>query len=253
MKKIKKYTALALAALLLLASLTLLSSCGGTVRYDDADYKTGGLISDSETVKAIEIVWQSGEVKVEGVLTDKLFVMEDRLPGDDLALRYRLKDGVLSIYPCASGENAARLEKKLIVQIPYAMANALERVTVTTDSADVECSLLTTAALTVTTDSGDVSYMGGAKDATVTTVSGELDMQASGVDALCFTSVSGDADVAIQTAGFKAVMNGGSGEINFDGPISVHQSANIYSYGDQKSTLVFTTKSGEVELSLWKS
>ena len=253
MRKMKKYIASALAVLMLFAALSVLTGCGAAVRYDDKDYTAGGLLTDSETVKAVEIVWQSGSVKVEGVLTDKIFVMEDRLPGDALSMRYRLKDGVLSIYPCAAGENTERLDKELTVQIPYAMANALESISVTTTSADVDFELITTASLTVTTASGDVEYMGGVKTANIVTDSGELDLKASGLDELRFTSDSGDADVALQSAGFKAVMNGGSGEIVFDGPISVFQSGNIYTYGDQKSNLIFTTKRGEVELSLWQS
>lgn len=243
----KKILPLVLALSLLLTLLGALSSCGDKLEYDGEEEFVMGGFSTAETVTAVEILWVKGSVTLSGTLSSKVSVKENYPYKNDGALRYRLKDGVLQIYPCASGADATEVAKDLTVEIPYEMAYALESVKITAQGdVPVGLNMIEAKTLDVTTVSGDVHFKGRLQKANVTTESGSFTADSIKANDLRFTSETGNATLVLHLSGFTAVMQNGEG--SFETGYEAHRNGSIYTFGTQTPSLIFDT-AGKVTLS----
>lgn len=243
---LKKILTCALTLALLLAMLGAFTSCGEKVRYDGEDEFTMGGFSTEETVTSIEILWVKGSVTIAGSLGNKVSVKENYKHRNDNTLRYRLADGVLQIYPCASGTDAEEVAKDLTVELPYAMAYALENVKIVAKGdVAVGMNMIETKTLNVTAEAGNVHYKGRLHKATVTTASGDFSADSMTAEEIRFTSDTGDATLALHLFGFTAVMQDERG--TFASTYEAYKNGGIYTYGTQASTLIFATD-GKVTL-----
>ena len=249
---LKKILAFLLIACLLLCSLSLLTGCAERLKYEEEDtYKAGVLNTPSKGITAVEVYWTSGEVEIRGVLISELgvsgvTVWEDYTADNEYTLRTRIKNGVLQVYPAESGAKLDSIPKKnLTIDLPLDLAYSLERITVTA-LGDTKVTLEKTspAALTVNAEAGDVILQGNPGTVEVTTTSGDLKLTSgkateTSLTSLRFTSEDGNAELSLDSYGFTAKMEGTSGHFTSDYETSA--SGGIYSYGTQKSAMVFHT------------
>lgn len=236
----KKILTCALALALLLALLGVFTSCGNRVKYDGADEFVMGGFSTEETVTSVEILWVKGSVTLTGTLLPKVSVKENYAHRNDNTLRYHLSDGVLRIYPCASGADAEEVAKDLTVEIPYEMAYALESVKIVAKGdVAVGINMIETKTLDVTAEAGNVHYKGRLHKASVTTQSGNFTADSMTAEELRFTSDTGNATLALHLFGFTAVMQDERG--SFESTYETYKNGGIYTYGTQATTLIFAT------------
>ena len=242
----KKISAILLVACMLLGSLFLFTGCADRVKYEDEDsYASGPMNTPNKDITAIEIYWTSGEVEIRGILlsqigTSGVTVWEDYTANNDNTMRTRLVNGVLQIYPSASGTKVDDIpKKKLTVDLPLDLAYRIESISVTAlGDTCVSLDRVNPNALTVNTRAGDVTVNGTPKSVSVTTVGGNLNMTGS-VGSLHFISETGSADLALLSYGFAAVMENASGRFETD--YAVSENGNIYSYGTQSDAFRFDT------------
>lgn len=234
---------------LLVASLSLLAGCAseGKVKYADPDSYSVGSASIDEEITAVEIYWACGSVTLSAELTVDVDVWEDYHYPNSHALRYRVKDGVLQIYPAASGVNDAhKVKKDLEVNLPLAVAASLERVEIKTiGETPVTLKNVKPAQLFISTTAGDVDFLGQLKKAEITTVSGNFKARSIGTESLRFASKTGSADLALHLYGFTAVMENKKG--SFESSYAFYKNDDIYTYGTQETPCVFST-AGKVTL-----
>ena len=246
MKKI--VTGLLILALLA-SSLALFAGCGsaGSVKYADPDSYSVGSGSTTEEITAVEIYWPCGSVNVSGALTVDVDVREDYYYKNDHALRYRVREGVLQIYPAASGVNDAhKVKKNLTVSLPLDIASSLERVEIKTiGDTPVTLKNVKPANLSVQTAAGNVDFQGQLKRAEIVTESGSFKAYSIGTESLRFTSKTGSAELALHLYGYVAVMENAKG--SFESGYECYQNGNIYTYGTQETTCIFST-AGKVTL-----
>ena len=247
----KKILALILVPCLLLGSLFLFSGCAKRVKYDNGDaYSTtsSGLIETEEEIHSVEIYWEGKIVSVIGsLLTDTVKVTEDETEDEDKALHYLVEEGVLKIYPCASGERLGDLSKSLILQLPLTLANSLRslKIEVKGDT-KVQLSTMKPASLEVVAEDGSVSFEDGTLDRVrVETVKGNLTVQAPKVTDLAFLSEVGNANISSRLYGFTAVMHNENGTFTSD--YDMTQNGKIYTYGTQETVFIFDTE-GKIHL-----
>lgn len=242
----KKILALILVPCLLLGSLFLFSGCAKRVKYDNGDaYSTTstGLIETEETIHSVEIYWEGKIVSVIGsLLTNTVKVAEDETEDDDKALHYLVEEGVLKIYPCASGERISDLSKSLILQLPLAMANSLQslKIEVKGDT-KVQLSTMKPASLEVLAEDGNVSFENGTLDRVrVETVKGNLTVRTPKVTDFAFLSEVGNANIDSRLYGFTAVMHNENGTLTSG--YDMTQNGKIYTYGTQETVFIFDTE-----------
>ena len=166
---------------------------------------------------------------------------------EDKALHYLVEEGVLKIYPCASGERLGDLSKSLILQLPLTLANSLQslKVEVKGDT-KVQLSTMKPASLEVVAEDGSVSFEDGTLDRVrVETVKGNLTVQAPKVTDLAFLSEVGNANISSRLYGFTAVMHNENGTFTSD--YDMTQNGKIYTYGNQETVFIFDTE-GKIHL-----
>lgn len=249
--------------LALVLSLGMLSGCGdprelhdtmeeivdhigqedsGGIGYNDVDYDQpetytvgGGEITDP--VKRVEIDWYGGSVTVGCHEKDTVSIQEtsgDTL-SEEFTLRYRVKDGTLSLVYSAPGRlKLGNLKKDLTVLLPQNLT--LEELEIDTGSAPVTGSGLTAQEISVDTASGAVELM----DCQVTdrvgvdTASGSVKAELTGaLKTLSAGTASGDITV---TAGEIAQMEGDTA------------SGSIHITADTLGSVEIDTASGDVEI-----
>lgn len=234
---------------LLLSSLSLFVGCGasGEVVYEEADTYSVGSARVEDKITAVEIYWVSGSVTLKGALTTKTVIWEDYHYESNNTLRYRVKDGVLQVYPSASGvKDADKVKKNLEVELPLDLANALERVEIKTEgNTPVTVEMLKTKKLSVNTAAGSIDVDSQLKTANFITKSGNLKVSSIGADSLSFASKTGSAELALHLYGFTAVMENKKG--SFESGYECYRNGNIYTYGTQETSLRLST-AGKVTL-----
>lgn len=244
----KKIVSVLLAISLMLGAMTLLTGCAECIKYSDEDsYSTGPLNTPDKNITAVEIYWTSGAVEINGVLVSQLgvsgvTVWEDYTATNDNTVRTRVVNGVLQIYPAASGTRVEDIPKKTLkVELPLDVAYALESVSVTVlGDAKVSLNKVNPKSLSLSTKTGDVMIDGTPASASITTVSGNLVMTSINTpEYLRFASETGNATLAVPLYGFAAVMEEGMGQFVTD--YEVTENGNIYSTGTQATTFAFRT------------
>lgn len=243
----KKLITVTLSLSLILGAIAMLTACGNRVTYENSEsYSVGPLWAEDE-VKAIEIYWEGREVSVFGAFSDMISLKEDYTQKDEKALRYLFEDGILKVYPCASGERLGDLSKTLFVEIPYTQAYALDYVKiVATEDTNVDIKLLKPKTLDVTTEDGDITFDGILLDGKFKTEEGDLTVTSIGCDSFDFASETGNANLYFHLQGFTAIMRENKG--HFTTTYDTHQNGSIYTYGTQEKILMFLTE-GYVSLS----
>ncbi len=104
----------------------------GSYTYSDPDSYTVGGGSTKETVTAMEIDWVAGEVAILPTDGDEVRIEEDHDGSDDLALRWRVRHGKLSIKYRKSYWGIIRQnqtpEKSLTIYIPRTMLDGMREI-----------------------------------------------------------------------------------------------------------------------------
>ena len=188
---------------------------GGTYHFKNSDdYQTGEFSADSASADAIDIDWVAGSVilYVDETASDEIVFSED-FDGDDPddLLRYRIKDGKISVKFKSPGE-LDELSKELFVIMP---PSALDKVTVNSATAEVYLDGVTAKKISVNTAAGYVQlFYSSAKNTNINSVSGAVDLigDYGPDDELDIETVSGDVytifDAQPESADIKTVSGG---------------------------------------------
>ena len=243
----KRWITVGLTLALLVGTVSVFTACGRRITYENSEsYQAGTLWTEGE-IKGIEIYWEGREVRVTSAFSTMISVKEDYTGTDEKALRYLLEDGILKIYPCASGTRLGDLSKTLFVELPYAQAYALDYVKVVAlgDTA-LDIHQLRAGTLSLKAEDGDISFDGLFGEGKFVTESGNLRVNSVSCESFDFASDTGSANVSLHLQGFTAIMRENKGF--FTSTYDVYQNGNIYTYGTQEPLLLFTT-SGNVRLS----
>lgn len=131
------------------------------VEYDHPESYTIGGTELTDPVERIKIDWYGGSVTVGYHEENNVSFHEtsDSALGDDVTLRYRVKDGTLSlVYSKAGRLKLGSLKKDLTVLLPQ--GTTLEELEIDTGSAPVKVTDLTAREISVDTGSGDVELIG---------------------------------------------------------------------------------------------
>lgn len=214
-KGVLKIILFSLLALVLVAALVFalvydgdlpFISFGGTSYSEPETYTVGGG-SVTGDVTRIEINWAAGSVDVRSYDGDEIILKETGASDEDEQLRYRLRDGTLTIQYRKSGHwGRLTSNKSLEVLIPQAQADALRMLDVDTASAELRVQSLTADVLNVDTASGGVR----ATDCTFATV--EVDA-ASGD---CTLENCAVGSFEMDAASGRAVLSGSVDTVDFD-------------------------------------
>ncbi len=211
----------------------------GGFTYEDASEYSVGDATIKDTVTDLEINWVEGAIKVIPSDTDEIRVTEDYGgDNDDLRLRWRVKDGKLTVQfrKSAFFGTADFVSKDLTVAIPAVMLEAMDEVEITTVSGDVT---FTGNADELTLDAveGDLTIKGDIGELEVNAVQGELtftgSVRTANMDCvdttvimhldmateLSFDQVDGDVTLYLseEITGFSAELDAIGGEISADG------------------------------------
>jgi hypothetical protein len=256
---------------------------GTSLDYADADlYQTGAGEAALRDCEEIEINWVSGNVKLVGAGGHIVRFSEDGAADEKEQLRYLVKDGKLTIQPCAADDGLSLHipDKTLTVQVPYA---ELGKVTVRTTSADVTASGfqadgfeartvsggvrvndVNAAQLAFGTTSGEIRAAGvQARETRADTTSGEIELSgelgaligssvsggiradsASSLRCVKLTTVSGSAALTVPDLnGFTVKFDTVSGSLKSD-----FSDRTPYVHGDGAADFTFRTVSGSVNL-----
>ena len=216
--------------------------------YDDAGFSVGNGRS-SERISDISIDWLAGDVTVLPAEGDEIVITEDYDGEDALRLRWRVKNGELTVKyskPKRFGTVKAST-KNLTVAIPAAMLEAMGEVEIDavdgnvfyTGNAD-ELDLDTVDVdLTVTGDIGElnmdavdaqVTFKGAVRHADIDGVDTDVTMHLDMAKELDLDQVRGSVQLFLseEITGFSAEIEAISGDIDVDGYDGV-------SYGEAKS------------------
>ena len=246
----KKILVCLLAAALLLATLGLFVGCSGKVTYENAESYTAGDFDTDEKITAIEIYWQGGEVLLKNTISSKLYASEERDVRTDPQMYHAVADGVLRIYPCASGESVGSQEKALTLLLPYEYGNDLKSVRIVCEGdAQVMVDGVIAESLTVSTAAAPVILKGKLGTTSVTTTTGDLYVESMQAQGLTFRSNRGNATLSLQTSGFVAVIEGRG---DFNSEYEAHRDGDVYRYGNQSLPMIFDTR-GDVTLKQYEA
>ena len=221
-------------------------SLGGTSYSEPETYTIGGG-SVTGDVTRIEINWAGGSVDVRSYDGDEIVLKETGASDEDEQLRYRLRDGTLTIQYRKSGHwGRLTSNKSLEVLIPQAQADALRMLDVDTASAELRVQSLTVDVLNVDTASGGVR----ATDCTFATVEvdaasgdctlenctvGSFEMDAASgravlsgsVDTVDFDSASGDLRITSSVAPRRIEVSTASGRSELELPADAEFTAEL--------------------------
>ena len=185
--------------------------------YADAEqYTAGGGEAALRDCPEVEINWISGSVKITGYDGNTIRFSEDYSGDRDLQLHYLVKDGKLTIQPCAAnrGLNFQMPDKTLEVQVPN---TGLEKLTVSTTSAEVSASGLQAGQLEAETVSGGIS-LEALKLGTLelSTTSGETAGSGVTADEVQAETTSGGAELAGAFGSFSGSSVSGDFRVRSD-------------------------------------
>lgn len=219
---------------------------GGTSYSEPETYTVGGG-SVKGDVTRIEINWSAGSVEIHPYDGDEIVLKETGASNEDEQLRYRLRDGTLTIQYRKSGHwGSLTSNKSLEVLIPQALADTLRVLDVDTASAELRVQSLTAEVLNVDTASGGVR----ATDCTFDTVEvdaasgdcklenctvGSFEMEAASgravlsgsVDTVKFDSASGDLRITSSVAPRRIEVSTASGRTELTIPADAEFTAEL--------------------------
>lgn len=189
---------------------------GSGYRYpDSASYDIGDFSANADSVSSLDVEWISGSVNISEYDGDDIKVSEDGFEDVDTTMRYRIKDGKLSIRFCKSGWHSVSfgigrksLHKDLTILVPIGkqfkelefdlVSSSLEVEDITTTSFDVETVSGSVNVYSMTVDDINIEGVSGSitlenisgKTVEVENVSGRIEYSGT-VNEIDFNTVSG--------------------------------------------------------------
>lgn len=209
----------------------------GGFRYDDSGYEIGNGTS-GERITSITVDWIVGSVNVIPSDGEEISISDDyRGDNRDLALRWRIRDGELTVKYCASLWILNQTtDKNLVLEIPAFMLEGLDEVEI--DGVDCDVTFTGNAdelsldvvdgkveihgnigELELDAVDGNLTFRGAVRradmDCVDTTVSMYLEMAAE----LNFDQLNGDVTLYLsdEITGVRAEMDSVGGEITMEG------------------------------------
>ena len=239
---------------------------------------TVGEASVSGEVRELDVSWLSGSVTVELTDGDAVTLREEPQPeSSDARMRWKLKDGKLTVYSQKSGLTIPTRAKQLTVGIPASRAAKLQKLSLDLSAATASLPALTLRELELDSVSGSVTLMGGSYenldfdstsgDLTVTDAAGSLTLDGA-FETIDFDTTSGalhlttsilPQDISCDTVsggvmltlpengGFSATLDSVSGDLTVDGFAgSLHRDEFVYGQGGP--AYEFDSVSGDVHI-----
>ncbi len=220
--------------------------------YEEADeYSTGSFTAPLSDVDEVRIIWNVGDVTVEGVKTDTISVTEASSEMDEGAkLRWRIKDRILTVMVTSSGFSGtiSPEDKALTVSLPSDLALAVVQGTGKTS-----IKYLTLPSLDVTSGSGRVYvYKVQTPSAGLKTTSSEIDVDNLTASRLEMTSTSGKTKLHNSTVSEDFTVRNSSGsvviyEVKSDSVAIETTSGDIDIRDTTASIIEFSTGSGDLD------
>lgn len=260
----KKIILIAISAVL---AFTLFS-CGNLYVYPEAEKYSSGDSVISDEIKNIDIDWIAGNVEIKYGDTEKIEISESGAEKSDEShrLRWRIDKYTLKIKYAASMVECFTTQKELTVVLPEKMK--LEKITVDTTSADVNCKDIIADTAEFSSTSGDIEVTGAqmknfdaqstsgkikagkisAKTIMTESTSGKVSIECTKTpENMDVESTSGDVTVKLpENAGFTADIDTSSGKFESDIPVKMNK--NSYIAGDGSAQFKIETTSGDVKI-----
>lgn len=283
------------AALLLCVLAVLLTGCRlhisiGTndnytgESYPDAEkYQTGAFTYPANEVKAVEIFWRSGEVKITESDNKELTGKES---GEDLpldtAMHYLLDGDVLKIRFCASGQkiNVNAKDKNLSLEIPKGIdisvhtttaavkADALNQkniliatlsgktelgtviangVNLSSSSGAIHADSIIAQSLECSASSGDISLDSMiSQDSVITTDSGSVKLSPTDAISAEIHTSSGTVELTLTKGGAEVLHTTSSGKLLTDR--AYNRKGDLYVFDEGESVITVETSSGNLKI-----
>ncbi len=206
-------------------------------KYDDTGFSVGNGAT-SERISEISIDWLAGDVTVLAAEGEEIVITEDYSGEDDLRLRWRIKDGELTVKYCKPKRfgTVKASAKNLTVAIPAAMLEAMGEVeidavdgnVVYTGNADELDLNAVNGDLTVTGDVGElnmdavnvrITFKGAVRSADIDGVDTDVTMYLDMARELDLDQVQGNIQLFLseEITGFAAEIEAISGKIDVEG------------------------------------
>ena len=167
---------------------------------------TVGEASVSGEVRELDVSWLSGSVTVELTDGDAVTLREEPQPeSSDARMRWKLKDGKLTVYSQKSGLTIPTRAKQLTIGIPAGRAGKLQKLSLDLSAATASLPALTLRELELDSVSGSVTLMGGSyENLDFDSTSGDLTVTDAAVGELSADTTSGSLtlDGAFETIDF---------------------------------------------------
>lgn len=217
----------------------------------EEDFMTGGASLAAEGVRQIEVVWVSGGVEVSLHDGEEIVFSEEsagELSERDM-LRYRVRDGKLTIACCAGRRASINLpEKRLTLRLPAALAP--EELEITLVSAELAMQDVQAEKIALTTVSGNLALRGlTAQKLAIETVSGEAVLAQCSVNrSISIDSVSGNASIQLpqEAAGFSVDFDSVSGVLQCARETARENGRQVY--GDGSLIIDMDSVSGNLKI-----
>ncbi len=167
---------------------------------------TVGEASVSGEVRELDVSWLSGSVTVELTDGDVVTLREEPQPeSSDARMRWKLKDGKLTVYSQKSGLTIPTRAKQLTIGIPASRAAKLQKLSLDLSAATASLPALTLRELELDSVSGSVTLMGGSyENLDFDSTSGDLTVTDAAVGELSADTTSGSLTLggAFETVDF---------------------------------------------------
>ena len=154
---------------------------------------TVGEASVSGEVRELDVSWLSGSVTVELTDGDAVTLREEPQPeSSDARMRWKLKDGKLTVYSQKCGLTIPTRAKQLTIGIPAGRAGKLQKLSLDLSAASASLPALTLRELELDSVSGSVTLIGGSyENLDFDSTSGDLTLTSAAVGELSADTTSG--------------------------------------------------------------
>ena len=215
MKTVWKIVLCSLAAVLLIGLLVWALVFDFTVPvlhfgddFDDSGYTVMDVSGEaviSEKIKALDIQWSSGSVRICAYDGNEIILRETAQDNEASRLRYRVENGKLNVRERKRSLLSTH-GKSLEILLPTKIATALSSVDLDVASAEITMEALTAEKLEIDTASGDVTA----------TVCSFTEVDYDGASSECRMENCTIGEFEMDTASGDAVLSGSISEISFD-------------------------------------
>ena len=154
---------------------------------------TVGEASVSDEVRELDVSWLAGSVTLELTEGDAVTLREEPEPkSSNSRMRWKLRDGVLTVYSQKSGLSLTPPVKHLTIGIPAGQAEKLQKLSLGLGAASASVPALTLRELELDSVSGSVTLSGGSYEKLdFDSTSGDLTMMGAAVGELSADTTSG--------------------------------------------------------------